>query len=440
MALADAVGFERAAEILDTSKRGPVPALKMRFPKYQVGSIPADGVRTRAGGEARAPTRGLLGEGSDLRREFEAAPAQLVRAIDAHSQGHGRQRMSFAPRFSITNGIAAALTDDRTGARVPRRGEPVGGMGERDAVGGVPARGAPYDHIEGTRLTIEQAADLLAGQAVPGADPDDARELLNYRDAFEFVGGYLNDGGPITERLILEIHRRLVVGVRGGAAAPGEYRRVQNYVVNATTGETMYTPPPAHDVAALMRELVGWVNRPSDIHPVIASAIVQFQLVHSHPFLDGNGRTSRLLSTLGLYRAGYDFKRLFTISEYYDRDRTAFYRALQSVRRADMDMTGWIEFFTQGLATQLAEVKQRGEHAMRRDVLARRHALTDRQVLALGHVWEHGRLTIGGFEDLCPGTPRRSLQRDLRVLVEKGQLVRRGRTNRLEYVPADGDA
>ena len=184
----------------------------------------------------------------------------------------------------------------------------------------------------------------------------------------------------------------------------------------------------------------GWVNHPSDIHPVIASAIVQFQLVHSHPFLDGNGRTSRLLSTLGLYRAGYDFKRLFTISEYYDRDRTAFYRALQSVRRAGMDMTGWIEFFTQGLATQLAEVKQRGEHAMRRDVLARRHALTDRQVLALGHVWEHGRLTIGGFEDLCPGTPRRSLQRDLRVLVEKGQLVRRGRTNRLEDVPADGDA
>ena len=412
----------------------------MRFPKYQVGSIPADGVRTRAGGEAPAPTRGLLGEGSDLRREFEAAPAQLVRAIDAHSQGHGRQRMSFAPRFSITNGIAAALTE------IERARGFLDAASLSDAwVSAMQSEAFLLEahhttHIEGTRLTLEQAADLLAGQAVPGADPDDARELLNYRDAFEFVSGHLNDGGPITERLILEIHRRLVVGVRGGAAAPGEYRRVQNYVVNATTGETMYTPPPAHDVAARLRALGGWVNRPSDIHPVIASALVQFQLVHIHPFLDGNGRTSRLLSTLCLYRAGYDFKRLFTISEYYDRDRTAFYRALQSVRRADMDMTGWIEFFTQGLATQLAEVKRRVEHAMRRDVLAHRHALTDRQVLALGHVWEHGRLTIGGFEDLCPGTPHRSLQRDLRVLVEKGQLVRRGRPPRLEYVPADGDA
>ncbi len=221
-------------------------------------------------------------------------------------------------------------------------------------------------HIEGTRLTLEDAAGLLAGREVPGADPDDARELLNYRDAFAFVSAHFNDGraaawsAAITERLILEIHRRLVAGVRGGSAEPGEYRRVQNYVINAATGETIYTPPPTEDVPVLMRELVAWLNRLSDIHPVIASGLAQFQLVHIHPFLDGNGRTSRLLSTLCLYRAGYDFKRLFTLSEYYDRNRTAFYRALQGVRRAHMDVTGWIEFFTTGLATQLAGVKQRG--------------------------------------------------------------------------------
>ncbi|MCZ6879107.1 MAG: Fic family protein [Acidobacteria bacterium] len=70
--------------------------------------------------------------------------------------------------------------------------------------------------------------------------------------------------------------------------------------------------------------------------------------MHIHPFLEGNGRTSRLLSTLGLYRAGYDFKRLFTISEYYDRDRASFYKAIQSVRESDMDMTGWLEDFRRG--------------------------------------------------------------------------------------------
>ena len=186
-----------------------------------------------------------------------------------------------------------------------------------------------------------------------------------------------------------------------------------------------------------MRELVSWLNRPGDIHPVIASGIAQFQLVHIHPFLDGNGRTSRLLSTLCLYRAGYDFKRLFTISEYYDRDRMAFYRALQGVRQTNMDMTGWIEFFTIGLATQLTEVKRRGELAIQQDILARRHYLTDRQVLALCHVLEYGRVTIGEFEHLCPGIQRRTLQRDLRGLMEKGLLLRRGSTNRLEYVLAD---
>ena len=99
-------------------------------------------------------------------------------------------------------------------------------------------------HIEGTRLTLEQAERLLAGEAVAGTDPDDVRELLNYRDAFEFVSGYLNDGGPVTEGLTREIHRQLVVGVRGSAAGPGGYRRVQDYVVNASTGQTIYTPLP----------------------------------------------------------------------------------------------------------------------------------------------------------------------------------------------------
>jgi Fic family protein len=214
--------------------------------------------------------------------------------------------------------------------------------------------------------------------------------------------------------------------VRGGSAAPGEYRRVQNYVVNSATRAIVYVPPPAHDVPILMRELVAWLNDEREVHPVLASGVAQFQLVHIHPFLDGNGRTSRLLSTLCLYRAGYDFKRLFTISEFYDRDRPAFYRAIQSVRERDMDLTGWFEYFTEGLATQLAEVQVRGEQAIRRDVIVRRHGLSDRQALALGHVLEHGRLTIQEYAALCPGANRRTLQRDLRDMVDRGLLSERG--------------
>jgi len=182
-----------------------------------------------------------------------------------------------------------------------------------------------------------------------------------------------------------------------------------------------------------MDEMVEWINAPGDVHPVLVSGVAQFQLVHIHPFLDGNGRASRLLSTLCLYRAGYDFKRLFTISEYYDRDRAAFYGAIQSVREHGMDMTGWLEYFVEGLSTQLTEVRQRGEGAIRRDVLAIEHGLSDRQAKALGHAMEHDGLTIHEYEILCPDTHRRSLQRDLKGLVDKGLLIAEGATNRLRY-------
>ena len=164
--------------------------------------------------------------------------------------------MRFIPRFSITNAIAAALTEIERA-----RGFLDAASLSNEWIDSMRSRAFLLEahhttHIEGTLLTIEEAADFLAGDDVPGADPDDTRELLNYRDAFEFVSTYLNDGGPITERLILEIHRHLVSGVRGGSAAPGQYRRVQNYVVTSATGETIYTPPPVRDVPILMRELV----------------------------------------------------------------------------------------------------------------------------------------------------------------------------------------
>ena len=288
-------------------------------------------------------------------------------------------------------------------------------------------------HIEGTQLTLSQAEQLLAGNPAPGTDPDDVRELLNYKNAFEFVSDYLEEGGPITEGLVREIHKRLVEGVRGGAACPGAYRQMQNYVVNSATGEIIYTPPPVHEVPIMMAALVDWLNREQDIHPVLVSGIAQFQLVHIHPFLDGNGRTSRLLSTLCLYRAGYDFKRLFTISEYYDRDRPAFYRAIQSVREQAMDMTGWLEYYVDGLTAQLSEVRQRGEQAIRRDVLVKDHRLSARQAKALTHIIEHGTLTIQNFENLCPNVNRRSLQRDLKAMMDMGVLTSEGATNNIVY-------
>lgn len=330
--------------------------------------------------------------------------------------------MSLSPKFTITNAVAAALT------KIERaRGFLDAAKLSEDWVSEMQNRALLLEahhttHIEGTHLTLEESEKLLAGKKVAGADPDDARELLNYRDAFDLVTEYLDSGEPISEALLREIHKRLVKGVRGDKASPGQYRKGQNYVVNSKTKQVIYTPPPPAEVPAMMSDLVGWLRSEHGINPVIEAGIAQFQLVHIHPFDDGNGRTSRLLSTLCLYRKGYDFKRLFTISEFYDRDRTSFYKAIQGVRESGMDLTGWIEYFTEGLATQMREVQERGEKVIRRDVFvakARKAGLKDRPAAILAFLASQGKATVAECEKALK-EPRRTLQRDLKLLVEKG--------------------
>ncbi len=332
----------------------------------------------------------------------------------------------FSPQFTISNAITAGLTAIERARGFLEAATLSDEWLRRMSQRALLLEAHHTTHIEGTQLTIEEAELLWAGEKVEQAQADDVRELLNYRNAFNLVSEYLESGEAITEGLIREIHKRLVEGVRGGRGGPGAYRTIQNYVANSRTGEVIYTPPPPTDVSPMMRQLVGWLRTETAVHPVLVSGIAQFQLVHIHPFLDGNGRTSRLLSTLCLYRAGYDFKRLFTLSEYYDRDRGAFYRAIQSVREREMDLTDWLEFFIGGLTTQLAEVKARGEGAIRADIIAQEQQLNSRQASALDHLFAHGKLTLKDLEQSFPEVNRRTLQRDIKGLLEKGLIRETG--------------
>lgn len=340
---------------------------------------------------------------------------------------------SFNPKFTITNRMTAAITliERARGflEAAQLSADWVKEMGDRALV----LEAHHTTHIEGTRLTLDQAKRLWKGEAVPEADPEDVRELLNYRTAFEFVSDCLDSGDPISEGMIREIHRKLVEGVRGGSAAPGEYRRIQNYVVNSSTGQVIYTPPTAVEIPVMMSELVKWLNGELNIHPVLVSGIAQFQLVHIHPFLDGNGRASRLLSTLCLYKAGYDFKRLFTISEYYDRDRPTFYKSIQSVRDNDMDMTAWLDYFVTGLETQMIEVRDRSEQVIRHDVIVKQHGLNERQAKVLGLLMKRDSVHISELEQLCPGVTRRTLQRDLNALIEQNMVQVKGAARQSKY-------
>jgi len=333
----------------------------------------------------------------------------------------------FKPKFTISLSIASALTAiERT------RGFLEAATLSKDWVSKMQDRALILEahhttHIEGTHLSLDQSEKLIAGEKMLGVDSEDVRELLNYRKAFDFVAGYVSSLGPITESLVREIHKRLVEDVRGNTANPGQYRTLQNYVANSKTKEIIYTPPAPYDVPVLMAELVDWLQNEQKIPPVLVAGIAQFQLVHIHPFVDGNGRTSRLLSTLCLYRSGYDFKKLFTISEYYDRNRQAYYDALQSVRNNNMDLTSWLEYFSKALETQMHEIQLKGSHAMKLDALMLQYKLSERQKQALeGLLLREKDFTIQDYELLCPGINRRSLQRDLSDLIEKGIITQEG--------------
>ena len=123
----------------------------------------------------------------------------------------------------------------------------------------------------------------------------------------------------------------------------------------------------------------------------------------------------------------------FTISEYYDRNRSDYYKAIQSVRENDMDMTGWLEYFTHALSEQMQEIKTKGEVVIRADVLGKRHNLSERQQKAVQYVLQNGEMTIKEFEELCGDVNRRTLQRELKDLVEKAIFVTEGATHQLIY-------
>lgn len=345
--------------------------------------------------------------------------------------------MPFSPKFSITPKINKALMEiERVRGfldAVKLKEDWIADMQKKALI----LESHYSTHIEGTALSLEQAKDILEGRVVKGVRPDDKKELLNYKKAMDFISKYLGKEDPISEGLMRELHKILVKDVRGGQADPGNYRKVQNYVVNSRTKEVIYTPPPPLEVPHLMHEFAGWLNKGlKDISPILIAGIVQFQFVHIHPFIDGNGRTARLLSTLILYKTGYDFKRLFTISEYYDKDRPTYYLAIQSVRKNNMDMTAWLDYFVEGLRSQMAEIHEKGKKVISAEKAVKalkEYNLNSRQERIIRHLVINETINNEQCQKLC-GSIRRTTTRDLSTLVQKRLIIMKGELKGAYYI------
>jgi Fic family protein len=222
--------------------------------------------------------------------------------------------------------------------------------------------------IEGNSLTLEQAFELA--EELPARNlRDSEREFCNYLQAFQAIEplhGVRDE--RITKGDLLNLHRTLVSGVRGGHRGAGELRREQVRVGDIVDGETIihHQPPAWTIVEEEIESLLEWLEagkekRDDDdpwIHPVIQAGVLQHRLVYIHPFLDGNGRTARMMTTLLLYQRGYDFKFLFELSEYYNRDRDQYYESLRTTDRTG-DYTPWLEYFLGGFSHQMFGIEER---------------------------------------------------------------------------------
>ncbi len=196
--------------------------------------------------------------------------------------------------------------------------------------------------IEGTQSSL---SDLLLFELKerPGVPVDDVQEVSNYVDAMNHGLKRLNEGFPISLRLIREIHAKLLSNGRGSDRNPGEFRHSQNWIGGTRPGNAFFVPPPPEEAEKCMWKLEEFLHDES-IPLLIKVALMHVQFETIHPFLDGNGRTGRLLITLLLCDGGMLKLPLLYLSYYFKSYRQYYYDLLNSTRE-NGDWERWLDFF-----------------------------------------------------------------------------------------------
>lgn len=201
--------------------------------------------------------------------------------------------------------------------------------------------------IEGTQATF---ADVLKAEAkIVGVEiHEDVDEIINYIKAMNYGLTRLNSL-PLSLRLIREIHKILLSGVRGEQRMPGEFRNSQNWIGGATIATATYVPPPAYELVPLLGNFEKFLHNKLPIPVLIKTGLIHYQFEAIHPFLDGNGRMGRLLITVYLCQQGVLRKPLLYLSEFFKQYRQEYYDRLNAAHGKD-EIESWLKFFLEGVA------------------------------------------------------------------------------------------
>lgn len=202
--------------------------------------------------------------------------------------------------------------------------------------------------IEGTQASLEGVLEFES-DLTPRDNINDIKEVINYIKAMDYGMHRLTDL-PMCLRLIKEIHALLLKGVRGATKRPGEFRQSQNWIgpVGASLHEAIFVPPPQDMVDELMSNIEKFIHSDDNIPPLIKIAVIHAQFETIHPFLDGNGRTGRLIITFYLYWKKFLEKPLLYLSFYLKKHKEEYYQRLMDIR-LNGDWENWLKFFLKGV-------------------------------------------------------------------------------------------
>jgi len=202
--------------------------------------------------------------------------------------------------------------------------------------------------IEGTQSSLSDLLIFELNEA-PGVPFDDVVEVSQYVVAMDRGLKRLNEGFPLCNRLLQEMHEVLLSHGRGSSKQPGEFRRSQNWIGGTRPGNAHFVPPPPHRVAECMDTLERFLHDEKQPYPTLVKAAlahVQFETIH--PFLDGNGRLGRLLISFILHHDGLLSKPLLYLSLYFKEHRAYYYELLNRIRE-EGDWELWLDFFLEGV-------------------------------------------------------------------------------------------
>lgn len=303
-------------------------------------------------------------------------------------------------------------------------------------------------HVEGNELNLEEVKKVMEGRQVVARERD-IKEVINYRKVLEFSEkkvttnkdnqGDRGDRGLYTQEILKELHRLTVEGIVPDGEAR-QYRTVQVVLRDVLTGEIVHRPCPAVEVPYQMEDFFEWLNEgeAKEIHPVIKAGITHYTIVNIHPFTEGNGRVSRALATLILLNEGYDIRKLFSLEEYYDKNVAGYYYAIKTAdQNPDHDLTNWLEYFVEGVAIEFNRVREQVQH-LSLDLKLKAKAgqqiyLNERQIKLVEYIEEVGYLSNQQFKELLPMVSEDTVLRDLKDLIVKKIIRKRGKTKAARY-------